>query len=404
MNASEYPPPYIDDDPQPTPPFRERKEENPYFEGESEFITDLEVRALQNPGWIRELSESAEQQLRDYELEYGELPVAVRPLYLLHQLNDEVEQQIAEDADRVAESQVRGRGRIDQLIREERRTEMNSHIPTIGIEIEIPFEPNPAQKELFQATLQFGIPKDRDYEGAWEFSVPYSHSAHVQAAIVRELIRGGFIQTTSDQKQIAGEGDFALHVNLGVPENLRVSADVAHEDATSEGESRAFSDSIHWLTNALTYAFSSSERLRKGKYNKSVQVVKGANSVEGTTERVEIRSLEVRDKTVYRMLEEIQMLGAGLFAAYKENPDDADHALAAIWNAFEEEVQQLFNEKETDDHALEENVLVAIRALEKTDIQKRLRALITAAALKLYAVREQEEASREVETLAEESE
>ncbi|MDZ4209615.1 MAG: hypothetical protein U1C56_00380, partial [Candidatus Curtissbacteria bacterium] len=153
---------------------------------------------------------------------------------------------------------------LSHLVRIERAaSDSESPLPTIGVEVETPRKPFEKQevslyKEFFDA---IGMPRNRantfpdETTTYWEFSPEPSYSAEVQARILSELIKGGFIasllfsQHPCDIREYLDDKLVSLHLNLGVPSFLAVNS-------KQKREFRIFS-------TVLGVAFSSSERLRE---------------------------------------------------------------------------------------------------------------------------------------------
>lgn len=298
--------------------------------------TDSEVGSIYEQ---RDILKNATKKAREIVADLDDIPDRLKPALRLYFFNNIIARK-GQDPENGYEREVQdGLKRFKSFIQDERSAESNKALPPIGIEIEIPEkfkEFTVEDYDFFYATEDLGIPAGKDIR--YEFAPQYSFSAKSQSILAHELIRGGFIETINknNKKEIRGEGDFPLHINLGFPARLK-----------SEENEMKFEKSADILVNAITYAFSSPERLRK-RTDKSRFKIETAERPEITKQngnsdkieewqRLEIRSLEVRDATLYRLLSEAQLLGAALFSNFStqdaENPRQI--SLKNIWQEFE---------------------------------------------------------------------
>lgn len=207
---------------------------------------------------------------------------------------------------------------LSRLVRIERTaSDSESPLPTIGIEVETPRKPfekqeAPCYKEFFDA---IGMPRNRtnvfpdETTTYWEFSPEPSYSAEVQARILSELIKGGFIasllfsQHPCDIREYLDDKLVSLHLNLGIPPFLAVNS-------KQKREFRIFS-------TVLGVAFSSSERLRE-RQSSPFYRVKGSTVFRNkapSKKKLEITALEVRAQNTYRLLKTAQILAASMFTS-----------------------------------------------------------------------------------------
>jgi hypothetical protein len=219
---------------------------------ENNEATDAEVESVYEQ---REILKNAIQKAKDIVVDLDDVPDRLKPALRLYFFNNIMDRK-GEDPDGGYEKEIlEGVKRFKSFIENERNAERNTVLPPIGIEIEIPDkfkEFTIEDYDFFYATEDLGIPAGKDVR--YEFAPQFSYSAKSQSILAHELIRGGFIETvnTNGKKEIRGEGDFPLHVNLGYPARIK-----------NEENKIKFEKSADILVNALTYAFSSPERLRK---------------------------------------------------------------------------------------------------------------------------------------------
>ncbi len=278
-----------------------------------------------------------------------------------------------------------------QYIVLEKKAEEDPLLPTIGVEIEVPSD-FPVDEKYFSATEYLDIPNG--YDQAWEFACKFSYSASTQNFLVHELIRGGFIETEEQQerKKIRGSGDFSLHVNLGLP--LELTAYLNNpKNITKDQAYNEYGERADRLVNALTYGFSSQERLNNRKtkirMNLTNYAEKSKKRSSATAEeqpeqwsRLEIRSLELRDLTFYRMLKEAQLLAAALFSRSLEVGGKEETGLSRAWklskawNDFESKVDEILSQHNLKLDSLDDDIRWG-KVLEQTNIQKEMRNLIT---------------------------
>lgn len=241
----------------------------------------------------------------DFEPDSLQLAVALAYYNFNHQRSEKTprEKQILEN-------------QLSRLVRMEwTASDSESPLPTIGIEVETPRKPFKKQevsryKEFFDA---IGMPRNRanvfpdEKTSYWEFSPEPSYSAEVQARILNELIKGGFIvslrfsQEPRDIREHLDDKLVSLHLNLGIPPFLAINS-------KQKRELRIFS-------TVLGVAFSSPERLRERQLSPFYRV-KGAavfRHKAPSKEKLEITALEVRTQNTYRLLKTAQILATSMF-------------------------------------------------------------------------------------------
>lgn len=409
------------------PEIRSRDEEPA---AETERLDELDEAFLKNPHLVEEGFRAADEIFSLWE-ERASVPVPERLRVLLgfKAFNDTVLRATELDLEPPVSGE-RGMRHFERLAEDELRAEDSPYLPTIGTEVEVP-EKLPVRgnrSKLFQASQQLGIPNG--WDEAWEFVVPYTYNSRSQSALIHELIRGGFISTepTSEgPRKIYGAGDFSLHVNIGIPEDLNALAERFHlfhtlpphstdprifpESVTEENQraSWAFRVSVDTLTNAFTYAFTSPERLRKRKTrsrhsisdNATEKTKKPSRKIEHLFDesddilRLEVRSLEVRDKTLYRMLSEIQNISAALFSCHRQEKDGGDEALGESWKTFQEKAWVILRQFGLQLDDLDKNPDASIAVLNRTPLQDEFRRLITATSSEIAGILRATEQKRE---------
>jgi hypothetical protein len=326
-----------------------------------------------------------------------DIPEKIMPVLNLHVFNDLIWN---EDETYSEEDKERTLKKFRSFIEAEQEAEASLFLPTIGVEVEVPskFDVN---NELCRATEALGIPKDADE--SWEFSTDFSYSAHTQSALIHELIRGGFIETENDGekngRKIRGSGDFSMHLNLGVYPEIR---DRLRKDERLQSH---YEHSADVLVNALTYAFTSPDRLNKRKtssrvetFKDSVPTKKKRTSYEvkdATSNRLEIRSLEVRDKTVYRLLSESQLLGEALFSNFLDERSGANIDLSDAWERFEERASALLAAENIALSDIDLEEYKAVEKLKRTNIRREMREAVSDAAREIGYIIEENKKNRE---------
>ncbi len=341
----------------------------------------------------RDILKNAIQKANDLVAQLDDIPNKLKPALRLYFFNNIIERK-GQDPDNGYNKEIQdGIERFKVFIDHEKSAERGKVLPPIGIEIEIPDtfkEFTVEDYDLFYATEDLGIPAGKDIR--YEFAPQYSFSAKSQSMLVHELIRGGFIETVdkNGKKKIRGEGDFPLHINLGFPAHL-----INKENKTK------FKKSADVLVNALTYAFSSPERLKKriDTSRFKLQLAETPDNFEqklsfsneiGKWQRLEIRSLEVRDATVYRLLSEAQLLGTALFSSFENLKIKRSYqvVLEHIWQKFEKDVNCIIKEYHIDNNDIDDSKLKSRLILKYTNLSKKFRNLITETSLSIKQVLE----------------
>lgn len=261
-------------------------------------------------------------------------------------------------------------------------------LPTIGIEIETP-KVNLTYDRI-RILKRLDIPNyEESADYLWEVNPDFSYSPQVQARIIQELARMGALpleeEPLSSRKKIPKSEFLSLHVNFGMPRDLNYEKVRDHKVKIRE------------VNDILTYAFSSTDRLKNRKTSTSLKIQTGVqkskkNSLEKPEGRdrdyhdpirLELRAGEFRDYPTYRMLSEAQKLVALLIAHIQEEENIAILSpraddLLNLWEKFEKEVQDLrenFNLSQNmiDSYKLDD----IVKILEETDLREKCRKIIT---------------------------
>lgn len=257
----------------------------------------------------------------------------------------------------------------------------SNHLPTIGFEVESPRKPyrlvnSRDYVDFFDA---IGMPRNRvnkfDDAGGrnppsafWEFSPPPSYSASVQARILHELITGRFIPSlrySQDPEQIKTLLDnklVSLHLNLGVPSIWM--GDIVHLRGNEDAKI---------LASMLALAYTSPVRLESRSQQVYVDVKDADPTVKGggVNRRLELKALEVRDESVYRLMIGSQPLGGAMFARL----GGYDQSLAEVWDGVREDGQKVYNRYRFEPDMLKSKQTVA-ELVRRYNIGQELRRII----------------------------
>lgn len=342
-------------------------------------VVNYELRAL-----LDKATETASRLVLNLDI-----PDKLKPALKLYLFNNIIERQGQAPVDGYEAEVKKGLDRFKPYINNEVEAEKNKYLPPIGIEIEIPplklfGDISVLDYDFFDATQRLGIPAGKDE--FHEFAVDYSYSASTQSLIAHELIRGQFIPTVEkdNKKKIFGQGDFSLHINLGFLKKSIPYKDVANS---------SFNKKSLVLTNALTLAFTSASRLWKKKTSINFKVEpaeppSARDNNDSKWQRLEIRSLEVRDETVYRLLSEAQLLGSSLFSSFtdSESSDEIQVALKNIWLEFEEKMNTLQDHYWLGEHSLDKEKYKSMTFLKFTNLQTEVRKIVTETCLLIKQV------------------
>lgn len=192
---------------------------------------------------------------------------------------------------------------------------------------------------------------------------------------------------------------FSLHLNIGIPDTLWEVLDALIKEKGEKDAISFIKKDTAIFTYAFTTGFSSSSRIEKGKYgrptyfgiwaekSKKSEEHRSSENISEDSRRIELRSLEVRDKTLYRMFKEAQNLSSALFAEHAPQRDRNQEALSKIWERFQKNTIKLLESYSIANNLDEEQNQERIAdAVGKTSIQKEMRALITATSLEIEKV------------------
>ena len=397
-------------EPDEKPYVREREEE---VSEPNDRLESLDEAFLKNPHLVNEGFRSAEEIFKHWGAE-SKVPVPERlaPLLRFKAFNDTV-LAVQEISDEPPLTDRRGFRQFEKLAEKELKAESDPYLPTIGTEIEIPrsLPVRGNRLALFEASRKLGIPKTGTQDEEWEFAVPYTYSAEAQNAYLHELIRGGYIETeeSDEGKRIkaGGRGTFSLHLNIEIPKDVTRG----RPEFTEHAHLDPFHLAATRLSFALSSAFSSAERITNREY---VHPVIWGHSSEWSkpkrkqardsednesARRLEIRSLEVRDQTLYRLLHEIQNLSAALFSEFRTERDGAEEILAGIWERFHEASDDLARQYGVSPFGLDlgetEKTLKIATAIHSSDFQKEMRSLVTSFSQEVEIVLDEARKKRE---------
>lgn len=274
-------------------------------------------------------------------------------------------------------------------------------LPTIGIEIESRQDYfGPAIEETFD---RFGIYHYDDIIGGRrvdEVAPHYSYDARTSARLVHEMVElGAFPLVAADGKRIVPEEVMlGLHVNIGIAE--RITPELLHY--TKEMQE------LNLINGFISIAFASANRIRRRgrslaprglRINRASESKKAAlgDREDNGPYRIELRAMELRASSVYRMLAEVQNIMAAFFAHVKLRNQlslsDQERALAESWPAFHSSVEtmlhsysEILKSPQAIDQKLEEIAVI----METTDIQTAARSIIANYSRQLGSLIQQE--------------
>lgn len=227
-------------------------------------------------------------------------------------------------------------------------------LPTIGVELEAPITQEVMR--LRDVLSRFDIKHNDEYEVLYEASPSFSYSPKIQAMILQELAKIGFVPmgATLDPKyhhnsdnlsgyKIDHEVPLSLHINLG----LSCFSKYSQPDG--------YYKDMEILSDSLTLAYTSPERIKNKKRKIAFDHNKPAVTSEKIAKlsshilpiRLELKAAEFRDASSYRALYDAQYLGAALnsFIAKNISPSESisvDSELPQIYEDFMEEANILF--------------------------------------------------------------
>lgn len=298
-----------------------------------------------------ELAREAEKIV--HELDLNETVVSIAKLYIFNQLRI--------DPDKTKMNEVLNK--IKNMAEVEKEYENNQLLPTIGIKIEChQFMLNPAKIAALRALM---IPNESEIDDLWEVNPDFSYSSLIQSRYLQELVKMGAIKVEKkdDGKSFIPERHLlSLHVNLSTPYNK--------EDL------KKYEEKIYLLSDALNYAFTSSERICGRKTVESVKYKDATESKKSQDQkelfaskagkkrkkekekdsnrsefvRLELRASEFRDYKTYLMLEGAQRIGAALFSYIKsvdkKEVNEQELKLARLWRSFEKDYLEVMKKNQ----------------------------------------------------------
>ncbi|MCE9548914.1 hypothetical protein K8Q98_00735 [Candidatus Nomurabacteria bacterium] len=271
--------------------------------------------------------------------------------------------------------------------RESEFMDPNNPLPTIGIEIEIPNEDFlPIFRSIFD---QIDIPNVSETEGKHEMNPNFSYSPWVQARMLQEITNLGIVplKKGDGKKIIDPEKPLSLHINFGIPNTIR-NWERMIEGADSNPEATEVPE-LGLINDILTFAFSSSNRIKNRKTSESIHFHKGARETLKDTGnnkfiyRVEFRATEFKDYSTYRLLAESQRIMGMFISSVKRQEkvpmSGAEEKLALLWDEFKKEAEAyLYGEEKLETNLFDKYMYLASRVMEtRPEVRKNCRALIT---------------------------
>lgn len=256
--------------------------------------------------------------------------------------------------------------------------------PTIGVEIEAPrlrikVSDLPSYASFFD---RIGMPRNQINKGSlgggkfgvfWEFSPHPSSWAGTPSRIISELIKGGFIpsllgsQKPEDIRHYLDNKLVSLHVNLGIPMDTSAV--------------RGRNDNFEAFSNMVSLAFTSPLRLAHRASLRHFDIKRGEETSKSKlsgqlfVDRLELKALEVRTESTYRLLRESQLLAGALFAFLSSG----DPWLSQKWQEFRKQAESLTRKTfwgQSSPLSSWKDKDFIVRELENTQIQQQLRSLI----------------------------
>lgn len=241
--------------------------------------------------------------------------------------------------------------KINRLSKLEKEYSSEGNIlPTIGIEIEVPIE-NLTQDKV-KILNKLNIPNHEERKDSlWEMNPDFSYSPWAQAQMIQELADMDALplkeSPKNSKKKIVNDEILSLHVNFGMPNSVQKR--IMENNYTS----------ITYMNDALTYAFSSPERIAGRKTKTAIGLEDDAKESKKNTNkdessigkrklmRLELRAQEFRDYPTYRMLVESQRIAALLIAEMtlsgKIGISREERDLVILWQKFENDIKDLFD-------------------------------------------------------------
>jgi hypothetical protein len=263
-------------------------------------------------------------------------------------------------------------------------------LPTVGVELEVPITREVMR--LRDVLSRFRIEHDDEQEILYEASPSYSYSPKVQAMILQELSKIGFVpmrSTEEEQQQYNSDNLSGYKINRDDPLSLHINLGL---NCFSEYyQADKFHDVMEVLIYSLILAYTSSERIRSKKHRKAFdhnKTAKRSDKNECMAEyslpiRLELKSAEFRDASSYRALFDAQHLGAALNSYImvetgRKGSSALDIKLADIYRQFLRDANTLFERYQHNTgnifESTEERQITAQR-VEEGEIQTSFRSL-----------------------------
>ncbi len=250
----------------------------------------------------------------------------------------------------------RAKNRMRRLGQAELAAKQTPLLPTIGIEIEIPLiGHNHYDYDNVFSNLGFPVNKDNQnpFVNYYEVSSSPSLSAKTQQHIINGLIRTELLPSLTtgkkptDIRQYLSKCLISLHVNLGSPREISRNQMETLDDAN-------VSPRLYpWMISAaLGLAYTSPQRLKYRKNDDDLTLNKEFIATEQNDPRgmkIELRALEVRDQSVYELIQAAQILGMLYFS--KASPEDKE--LAAIAKRFTKVLKTFFTKNQISDQTMQ---------------------------------------------------
>ena len=260
---------------------------------------------------------------------------------------------------------------LPKLEKEERRAFHCESLPTVGIEIEIPFglgETRDTQIKKYQDFANaFCVPYSIGSDH-FELSPNFSYSWRTQRAFLHALsLLNCFPLSEADREkqfpffELSDADKYSLHYNIGTP-----------EDIANLAEYHKFNDSIRLVSIASGLAFSNPGRLYNRKTQNMVSTYKyalpsGKRKGADTDGRVEFRALGFGNRQGYEQLRIMQTFGALLFSGLRtEAGISCKNTVSDLWGEFKSSVFKILNTQQIDlgdlDNVLRRSVIDEVLA------------------------------------------
>jgi len=265
-------------------------------------------------------------------------------------------------------------------------------LQTIGWEVESP-------RKLFTRSLNgkyalffdlMGIPRNKvnadiqpgkldsyGHSEYWEFSTHPAYSADLANRTLCELIKGNFIPhlegsaTDEDRHTLLDNKLVSLHINIGIPPRLTQR----NMPVISESED------IKFLASSFEFAYTSSIR-HAHRSQTVISNIRSAKPLEDQSDkeifRLEVKALEVRDASTYRLMREIQLVAASTFAYV----GGYNIPLATSWESIREDIKRIY-EKYSVNPELITHHSQAAEKVKEVDFIRELRRVLTIGAQRI---------------------